>query len=53
METLGRSAVEIKKIVPGFDRVPTGWKLLAYRIAALFPTMAGRHRRAFLTGVSI
>lgn len=51
METLGRSAVEIQKKVPEFDRVPRGWKLLAYRICALFPTMAGRHRRAFLQGL--
>lgn len=51
MKTLGRSAVEFQKTVPGFDRVPTGWKLLAYKIFALFPTMAGRHRRAFLDGV--
>ncbi|MDD5055643.1 MAG: glycosyltransferase [Candidatus Peribacteraceae bacterium] len=51
MEILGRSAVEFQKMIPGFDRVPTGWKLLAYKIAALFPSMAGRHRRAFLTGI--
>ena len=51
METLGRSAIEFQKTVPGFDRVPTGWKLLAYRIFAMFPTMAGRHRRKFLAGI--
>ncbi len=48
MEILGRSAVEIAKVVPEFDRVPKGWKLLAYRILAMLPTMAGRHRRAFI-----
>lgn len=53
METLGRSAVEITKNVPEFDRVPRGWKLLAYRICALFPTMAGSHRRAFLRGLGV
>lgn len=53
MDTLGRSAVEIKKVVLEFDRVPTGWKLLAYRVFAFLPTMAGRHRRAFLKGLSL
>lgn len=52
MEILGRSAVEISKKVPEFDRVPRGFKLLLYRIAAMLPTMAGRHRRAFLRGVT-
>ncbi len=51
METLGRSAVEIHKKVPEFDRVPKGWKLLVYRIMSLLPTMAGRHRKAFLDGL--
>lgn len=51
METLGRSAVEIQKKVPEFDRVPTGWKLFWYRVAALLPTMAGRHRKFFLRGL--
>ncbi len=51
METLGKSAVEIKKLVPGFDRVPKGWKLLIYRITALLPTMAGKHRHAFLQAI--
>lgn len=50
MEVLGRSAVEIAKKVPEFDRVPRGGKLLAYRILSLFPTMAGRHRKAFFLG---
>ena len=53
MQTLGRSAVEIQKKVPEFDRVPRGWKLLAYRICALFPAMAGSHRRAFLRGLGV
>lgn len=51
MEILGRSAVEIQKKVPEFDRVPKGWKLWVYKIAALLPTMAGRHRKAFLCGL--
>ena len=52
MEVLGRSAVEFQKMIPGFDRVPTGWKLFAYRIAAMLPTMVGRHRRAFVRGLT-
>lgn len=51
METLGKSAVHIKKLAPEFDRLPTGWKLLGYRIAALLPTMTGKHRKAFLKGI--
>lgn len=52
METLGRSAVEIQKKVPEFDRVPKGWKLYAYRILSLMPTLAGNHRKAFLQGMA-
>jgi GT2 family glycosyltransferase len=51
MEVLGRSAVEIAKNVPEFDRVPKGWKLLAYKITSYLPTMTGWHRAAFLRGV--
>lgn len=51
MHTLGRSAVEIQKKVPAFDRLPQGWKLFAYRVAALLPTMTGKHRKAFLQGL--
>lgn len=50
METLGRSAVEIQKKVPEFDRVPRGWKWVAYQLLSLLPTMSGRHRRSFLIG---
>ncbi len=52
METLGRSAMEIQKKVPEFDRVPKGWKLLAYRVLSLLPTMSGKHRKAFLIGLT-
>lgn len=52
METLGHSAVEIQKKVPEFDRVPKGWKLFTYRLLALLPTLAGKHRKAFLSGLS-
>ena len=51
METIGVSAVRIKKLVPEFDRLPRGWKRIAYEIFARFPTMAGRHRKAFLKGI--
>ncbi|MFA5799773.1 MAG: glycosyltransferase family 2 protein [Candidatus Peribacteraceae bacterium] len=51
MEVLGESVHRLAKLVPDFDRRPRGLKLLLYRIAALFPTMAGRHRRAFLSGL--
>ncbi len=51
MEILGRSAVEIQKKVLEFDRLPKGWKLYAYKVASLLPTIAGRHRRMFLRGV--
>ena len=53
MEILGLSAVEIQKKVPGFDRVPKGWKLFAYKVAAWLPTMAGKHRKSFLRGMAI
>jgi len=52
METLGVSAVEIKEKVPDFDRVPKGWKLFYYRLAALLPTMAGKHRLAFIKNIA-
>lgn len=51
METLGRSAVEIQKKVPEFDRVPMGWKRAVYALTATMPTIAGSHRRAFLRGL--
>ncbi|MDA1208769.1 MAG: glycosyltransferase family 2 protein [bacterium] len=49
METLGRSIAAF----PSLDRRPTGWKLWAYRLSALLPTMVGRHRRAFLKGLQM
>src|SRR3989338_11175092 len=51
MEILGESAVKMEKLLPGFDRLPRGWKRTAYQLSALLPTMAGRHRRAFLNGI--
>ncbi len=49
MEILGRSAKEIKEKIPDFDLMPRGWKLFAYKILSMFPTMAGKHRKAFLS----
>jgi glycosyltransferase involved in cell wall biosynthesis len=51
METLGRSAKKIAEISPEFDRVPKGLKLLAYRLLSFVPTLAGKHRKAFLKGL--
>ncbi len=51
IETLGQSLLHLTKIAPELDRMPTGWKLLAYRLIALTPTIRGRHYRAFLRGL--
>lgn len=51
METLGKSVVKMTKLIPNFDRVPRGWKRIAYKIAAILPTMSGKHRAAFLRGI--
>jgi GT2 family glycosyltransferase len=51
METLGQSAVIMEQAVPGFDRVPRGWKRYAYDVLALLPTMRGKHVKAFLRGI--
>lgn len=51
METLGKAAVVFEQIDPNFDRLPQGLKLLAYKVASLLPTMAGKHRKAFLQGI--
>lgn len=53
MEVLGRSVVALKKNVPELDRVPTGWKLIAYKASALLPTMSGKHRKAFVEGMAL
>ncbi|MBI1812668.1 glycosyltransferase family 2 protein [Candidatus Peregrinibacteria bacterium] len=50
METLGRSAVEIEKLVSELNVVPKGWKRIAYALASKLPTMRGKHARAFLRG---
>ena len=35
MEVLGESAVKMEKLLPGFDRLPRGWKRIAYEAAAM------------------
>lgn len=50
METLGQSAVLFDSVNPQLGILPKGWKLLLYRVGALFSTMRGRHMRAFLRG---
>lgn len=51
MYTLGKSAVITAQKYPFLDRVPKGWKVLAYWWFGSFPTIRGAHRRAFLKGV--
>lgn len=51
MYTLGTSAVITAQKYPFLDRVPRGWKVLAYWWFGSFPTIRGAHRRAFLRGV--
>ncbi len=51
MEILGESAQKMESLLPGFDRLPRGWKRIAYTLSSLLPTMAGKHRNAFLSGI--
>ena len=51
METLGVSVMKFAKTIPNFDRVPRGLKRIAYNLMAMMPTMAGKHRKAFLRGM--
>lgn len=51
METLGESLVTLSRINPSLDRLPKGWKRVAYGCAAMLPTMRGRHASAFLRGI--
>ena len=51
METLGISLMKFAENIPNFDRVPHGFKRIAYSVMAAMPTMAGRHRKAFLKGM--
>jgi len=51
MHTLGTSIEKISKTAPHLDRKPLGLKLFLYHLAALSPSRAGRHRKAFLKGM--
>jgi len=51
METLGRSVVSLSRLNPHLDRMPRGWKLRAYQLLSLLPTLRGLHARAFLHGI--
>jgi hypothetical protein len=53
MEVLGKSLVHLESIVPDLDMRPTGLKLLGYKLTAMLPTMAGKHRKAFLRGLGL
>lgn len=50
METIGKSLQTIKKNNPTFERIPRGWKLWAHWLLGLFPTLRGKHERAFIRG---
>ena len=51
METLGKSAVVMDRLVPELKLVPRGWKRFKYQIAAMLPGIRGRHAEAFLRGI--
>ncbi len=51
MKTLGQSLVHITRIDPTLGRMPTGLKMLAYRLIALTPALRGKHYKAFLEGI--
>ena len=51
METLGKSAVAMEKIVPELKLVPRGWKKFKYEIVAMLPGMRGWHAEALLQGL--
>lgn len=51
MQTLGKAAAHFRRDLPEFDRLPKGLKRIAYTFASFMPTMAGKHRKAFLKGI--
>ena len=53
MVILGQSARIFAGLHPGFDRVPHGWKLAAYHLLAILPTLRGKHAKAFLRGLKM
>ncbi|MDD5103002.1 MAG: glycosyltransferase [Candidatus Peribacteraceae bacterium] len=52
METLGQSLVLLAQNVPDFRKQISAIRRLALRVRSLLPTMAGRHQKAFLRGIS-
>ena len=52
MRAIGKTAALFAARDPAFDRVPKGWKLHAYRMLSLLPTMRGKHAKALLEGMS-
>lgn len=52
MRTIGKTARLFANRDPTFDRLPQGWKLTAYRLLSLLPTMRGKHAKALLEGMS-
>ncbi|MFH1443951.1 MAG: glycosyltransferase [Candidatus Peregrinibacteria bacterium] len=50
-ETLGQSLVELAHMNSAFRSNLAPWRLLSQRARSLLPTMAGKHRRAFLRGM--
>lgn len=50
MRAIGRSAAFLAAR-GSLDQTPKGWKLLAYRVLSLLPTMRGRHAKALLEGM--
>jgi glycosyltransferase involved in cell wall biosynthesis len=51
MHTVGRSLHTVAKFSPAFDRVPKGWKRIAYELLAYVPTLRGKHAAALLQGL--
>lgn len=51
IEMVGKSLLHLQRLEPDHDRIPHGWKLIAYRLIAMLPTMRGKHYRAFLRGM--
>ncbi len=51
MDTLGRSAIVMDRLVPQLGLVPRGWKLMKYQLASWLPTMRGKHAQAFMRGL--
>jgi glycosyltransferase involved in cell wall biosynthesis len=51
MRAIGKTAELFARRDPAFDRRPRGWKLAAYRVLALLPTIRGLHAKALLDGM--